>query len=46
MTHQVYKNLGLFMKGKEGGDDLFDRLTVRGLPLLLKLISFLFRLDS
>lgn len=27
---QVFKNLSLFMKGKEPGDDLFDRLTVSG----------------
>ncbi len=25
---QVFKNVRLFMKDKEGGDDLFDRLTV------------------
>jgi len=25
---QVFKNVKLFMKGKEGGDDLFDRLNV------------------
>ena len=25
---QVFKNLNLFMKGKQGGDDLFDRLSV------------------
>ena len=27
---QVFKDLHLFMKGKEPGDDLFDRLTVSG----------------
>jgi DNA topoisomerase-1 len=27
VIHQVFKNLGLFMKGKSTGDDLFDRLT-------------------
>ena len=25
---QVYKNLELFMQGKQAGDDLFDRLSV------------------
>lgn len=30
---QIFKNLGLFMKGKEPGDDLFDRLNVSGLPM-------------
>lgn len=29
---QVFKDLHLFMKGKEPGDDLFDRLTVSGGP--------------
>uniref|UniRef100_A0A1X7UKE5 DNA topoisomerase n=1 Tax=Amphimedon queenslandica TaxID=400682 RepID=A0A1X7UKE5_AMPQE len=27
VTHQVFKNLHIFMKGKETGDDLFDRLS-------------------
>ena len=28
VERQVFKNLGIFMKDKEPGDDLFDRLTV------------------
>ena len=28
VERQVFKNLGHFMRGKEPGDDLFDRLTV------------------
>lgn len=28
LSRQVFKNLGLFMKRKQAGDDLFDRLTV------------------
>ena len=27
---QAFKNLGIFVRDKVGGDDLFDRLTVRG----------------
>lgn len=29
VERQVFKNVRLFMKEKTGGDDLFDRLTVR-----------------
>ena len=30
---QVFKNIGLFMKDKVPGDDLFDRLTVRAVMM-------------
>ena len=29
VDRQVFKNVRHFMKDKNGGDDLFDRLTVR-----------------
>ena len=30
---QVFKNVGIFMRDKSGGDDLFDRLTVSVSPV-------------
>ena len=35
MERQVFKNIGLFMKDKVPGDDLFDRLTVRVVTVIV-----------
>ena len=37
---QVYKNLELFMQGKQAGDDLFDRLSVSTIQSFLRRVSY------